>query len=385
MMLPLPDADAGAHSAHLCEVIAHEIAAAGGFVSFARFMELALYAPGLGYYSGGARKFGSAGDFVTAPGLTAIFGQALATQCRQIMDCSTPHILEVGAGDGRLAADLLATLAATHNAPERYSILELSGDLRQRQRQTLADAVPELLERVVWLETLPERFSGVLLGNEVLDAMPVHLVRRTDNSLFETSVRVAADGQFEWDERPAPSLLVKAANVLVEECGIAGDYLIEINFAARAWVAECSRRLERGALLLLDYGFPRHEYYHPQRSNGTLMCHYRHHAHDNPFFLPGLQDITAHVDFTLVAEAAHGAGLDILGYTSQAQFLINCGLLDRLAQLPTGTADYARAAGAVQKLISPAEMGELFKVIAAGRGIAGALLGFARGDRLHTL
>jgi SAM-dependent MidA family methyltransferase len=385
MPLPTPDAAASEHSTKLCKAIAQEIAAGDGFMPFARYMELALYAPGFGYYSGGAHKFGAAGDFVTAPGLTALFGQALATQCRQIMALSEPQILEAGAGTGRLAADLLATLAAEGAAPERYRILELSADLRARQRQTLADTVPELLDRVEWLDTLPERIVGVLLGNEVLDAMPVHLVRRSSDGFFERGARLAAATGFEWDERPAVGAVADAARALADECAIGDDYLLEINLATRAWVAECSRRLERGALLLLDYGFPRREYYHPQRGNGTLMCHYRHHAHDDPFFLPGLQDITAHVDFTLVAEAAHGAGLDILGYSSQAQFLMNCGLLDRLARLPAGTADYVRATGAVQKLISPAEMGEFFKVIAAGRGIAEPLLGFARGDRLHSL
>lgn len=385
MSLPLPDPDASEHSARLCSEIAREIAAAGGFISFARYMELALYAPGLGYYSGGARKFGAAGDFVTAPGLTALFGQALATQSRQLMNLSAPHVLEVGAGNGRLAADLLTTLAAEGDVPESYGILELSGELRERQRETIAAAVPDLLDRVVWLDTLPERFSGIVLGNEVLDAMPVHLVRGSEAGLFEQGVRLAADGGLAPDERPATQSVARAAQALIGECGITGDYLIEINLAARHWVAEWAHRLEKGILLLLDYGFPRREYYHPQRHTGTLMCHYRHHSHEDPFFFPGLQDITTHVDFTLIAEAAYEAGLDILGYTSQAQFLMNCGLLDRLANLSNGTPDYLRAAGAVQKLISPAEMGEFFKAIAVGRGIRAPLIGFSRGDRMHAL
>jgi SAM-dependent MidA family methyltransferase len=385
MALPEPDADARAHSRRLAQHIAADIDASGGWISFARYMELALYTPGLGYYSGGARKFGAAGDFITAPELTPAFAQTLAAQAVQVMAASAPRILEAGAGSGRLAADLLAELAQRDALPERYCILELSGDLRERQRQTLAAAVPALLPRVEWLDRLPEHFDGLVLANELLDALPAHLVRWQEGGISERGVIIGDDG-FAWDERPASGAVLARAQALAAEGVPGGGYLSEIGLAAAAWTASWADILGRGALLLIDYGFPRREFYHPQRSEGTLMCHYRHHAHPDPFWLPGLQDITVHVDFTAVAEAGTEAGLDFLGYTSQAAFLVNCGLTEVLARTPAdNAAHYLPLANAAQKLISPAEMGELFKVIALGRGIDEPLLGFVRGDRSAAL
>jgi len=385
MALPTPDPDASLHSRRLQAHIADAIADAGGWISFARFMELALYAPGLGYYSGGARKFGAAGDFVTAPELTPAFAQSLATQVVQIMAVSAPQILEVGAGSGRLAADLLAELAQRGATPERYLILELSGELRERQRQTIAATVPHLLARVHWLDTLPSHLDGLVLANELLDAIPAHLVRWQDDTIAERGVSLGDDG-FEWVERPATGAVLARARELSGNVTAGEGYLSEIGLAAAAWTASWAAILGRGALLLIDYGFPRREFYHPQRSEGTLMCHYRHHAHPDPFFLPGLQDITVHVDFTAIAEAGTEAGLDFLGYTNQATFLLNCGLTDVLARTPaTDAARYLPLANAVHKLISPAEMGELFKVIALGRGIDEPLVGFAAGDQSSKL
>jgi SAM-dependent MidA family methyltransferase len=385
MPLPVPDSDAFAHSENLTTLVAEAIAKEGGWISFARFMELVLYAPGLGYYSGGAHKFGAAGDFVTAPEMTPAFAQTLATQAVQVMNESQPHILEVGAGSGRLAADLLAELAQRESLPERYAILELSGELRERQRQTLAATVPALLPRVDWLDRLPARFDGLVLANELLDAMPVHLVRWLPDSIVERGV--AFDEQrFIWEDRSATGALHTRAKSLATEGVPQDDYLSEIGLAAAAWTASWGTILGRGALLLIDYGFPRREFYHPQRSTGTVMCHYRHHAHPDPFYLPGLQDITAHVDFTAIAEAGTEAGLDFLGYTTQAQFLFNCGLTEVLSRTPADDPRrYLPLANAAQKLISPAEMGELFKVIALGRGISAPLLGFIAGDRSATL
>jgi SAM-dependent MidA family methyltransferase len=348
-------------------------------------MELALYAPGLGYYAAGATKFGAAGDFVTAPEMTSCFGFALATQAAEVMAASAPVVLEAGAGSGRLAADLLRELERLGGLPERYAILELSADLRERQRALLAASVPELLSRVEWLDRLPEDFSGLVIGNEVLDAMPVHIVAWREDGIHERGVGIANGNSFVWEERQASATLLAAAEEIGRQCRLPPGYESEIGVAARAWCAGWGERLERGAVLLLDYGFPRREFYHPQRGRGTLMCHYRHHAHPDPFYLPGLQDITAHVDFTAVIAAADGAGLDLLGYTGQGQFLLNCGILDRLAGLPADSPEYIRAAGAVNKLLLPHEMGELFKVIAFGRGIDGPLLGFARGDQSHRL
>ncbi|WP_374343531.1 class I SAM-dependent methyltransferase [Azonexus sp.] len=383
--LPQPDADALAHSRRLHEALAGEIVAAGGWLSFARFMEQLLYAPGLGYYSAGARKFGSAGDFVTAPEMTGLFGQALAQQLAQVMALSAPAVLEVGAGSGRLAADLLLEFERLGCLPERYAILDLSADLRERQRQTIERAAPHLLGRVEWLDRLPDSYAGAVVANELLDALPAHVVVWHADAICEKGVALDADGRFTWNERPATGALLAAAEEIAAQCALPPGFESEIGLAARAWAAEWGHRLQRGALLLIDYGFPRREFFHPQRAQGTLMCHYRHHAHPDPFYLPGLQDVTVHVDFTSIIAAAHPAGLDLLGYASQGQFLLNCGILDRLAALPADTPEYIRAAGAVNKLLMPHEMGELFKVIALGRGIDERLCGFLSGDQSRRL
>ena len=381
MTMPQPDADAAAASARLSERIQDEIRAAGGWISFARYMALALYAPGLGYYSGGARKFGAAGDFVTAPELSPLFAEALAAQLEPVLAESAPRILEAGAGSGALALGLLRALERRGALPERYEILELSGELRARQQETLAGA-PRLAERVVWLDTLPDTFSGAVVANELLDALPVNIVAWREDGVFERGVKLE-NGAFAWQERPATGALLAVSQGLTF---VRPPYVSEIALAARAWIAEWGRILQQGALLLIDYGFPRREYYHPQRAEGTLMCHYRHHAHGDPFWLPGLNDLTAHVDFTAAASAGHEAGLDVLGYTSQGQFLLNCGLAQLLQQHQAdGEAAYAALASGAQKLISPAEMGELFKVMMLGKGIHGPLPGFASGDRIHAL
>lgn len=394
--LPEPSADARAASEALTRIVAAEIVARGGWISFSRYMELALYAPGLGYYSGGSRKFGVEGDFLTGPELTPLYGKALARQVAQVLAASSPLVIEAGAGSGRLAADLLPALDALGCAPERYQILELSGELRARQQATLSERAPGFAGRVEWLEELPERFSGCLVGNEVLDAMPTHAVRWDDEGtgggVMERGVGLA-DQRLAAADRPATGALLAAAKALP----VVAPYRGEISLAVRSWVAELSRRVERGALLLIDYGLPRHELYHAQRDGGTLRCHYRHRVHEDPFWFPGLSDITSHVDFTAVAEAGFDAGLDVLGYTAQANFLINCGIAELLLEQRRGGAgdqdvgagDAASrdllARGAVNVLISPNEMGELFKVIALGRGVPGPLIGFRRGDRVHAL
>lgn len=378
---PAPAPDALAHSQALARHIAAVIEQAGGWIDFARYMELALYAPGLGYYSAGATKFGNSGDFITAPELSPLFAQALARQAAQILAASGGGILELGAGSGRLALTMLRALSQADALPERYSILELSADLRARQRTLFEREAPELLPRMQWLDALPERFTGLILGNEVLDALPVHLVQHSDTGWQERGVAQAGDG-FVWQERPlSEGPLLEAANALAVD----GDYLTEIGLAGPALIRSLASGLARGALLFIDYGFPRAEYYHPQRGQGTLMCHYRHRAHADPFDLPGLTDITAHVDFTAVAEAGVDAGLSLLGYTSQANFLIGCGIADLLQGLSPDDPAYMRQASALQKLMSPAEMGELFKVIAFGRGLGLPLIGFAIGERSHAL
>ena len=379
--LPLPDAAAADHSARLGALIAREIDAADGWIAFDRFMQLALYAPGLGYYTAGARKLGdsaSGGDFVTAPEISPLFGCALAAQVVQVFERTAPRILEFGAGSGALARDLLGELARRGVAVEQYAIVEVSADLRDRQRARLA-AHPQ----VAWFDAPPAGFDGVILANEVLDVMPVRLFVHGDDGVRERGV-VVRDGELAFADRIADATLAAAVRGIESAVGpLPPGYGSEVGVVASTWTAQLAAWLARGVALLIDYGFPRREYYHPQRLMGTLMCHYRHRAHADPLWLPGLNDITAHVDFTAIADAAHGAGLDVLGYTSQAHFLLNCGLLD-LVQRATPQRRPQRASEA-QRLVSEAEMGELVKVLAVGRGVDLPLVGFARGDRLHTL
>jgi SAM-dependent MidA family methyltransferase len=377
--LPPPSAAAMELSSRLQTLIREEIRAAGGWISFARYMELALYAPGLGYYSAGSHKLGAAGDFITAPELSPLFGRTLARQLAELLARDIPDIIELGAGSGALAATLLAELAMLDCLPQRYLILEVSADLRQRQQAHLAATVPQLADRVSWLDRLPDQLQAVVIGNEVLDALPVHRIRMHRGGVEEIGV-IVNDGHFAWDCRSAAAILQQAAGTH----DLPDGYETEISLAAPALITELAQRLTRGALLFIDYGFPAHEFFHPQRNRGTLMCHYRHQSHADPFLWPGLQDITAHVDFSAVARA--GSGLDLLGYTGQAQFLINCGITGLLAAVPAAdTAHYAPLAAQAQQLLSPAEMGELFKVIALGKNLAQTLRGFSRGDRSHTL
>jgi len=340
--------------------IEQEIAAAGGWISFARYMQLALHEPGVGYYASGARKFGPGGDFVTAPELGSLFGRTLARQLREF-----ERILEIGAGSGALADVLTRELSCP------YVILETSAELRLRQRERLGG-------RVQHIERLPERFHGAVLANEVVDAMPVHLAHWTQAGIMERGVGPGLT----WADRPASGELLAVAQAIE----LPAPYVSEIGLPARGWMRTMVEHLEQGALFVIDYGFPRHEYYHPQRATGTLMCHYRHQAHADPFARPGEEDITAHVDFSALAEAAHAAGAEVLGYASQAQFLVNCGITEVLAEANVENAlHYAPIAAQAQKLLSPAEMGELFKVLAVGKGTSSPLAGFSRGDRRASL
>lgn len=381
MALPEPTLEAREHSDRVTAHIRDEIAARGGWIGFPRYMELALYAPGIGYYSAGARKLGKAGDFVTAPEISPLFGQTLARQIREVLDAGFDEVLEVGAGSGALAATVLEELERSGTIPRNYLILELSADLRERSRDTLAARVPHLLERVAWLNRLPPSFSGLVLGNEVLDAMPAHVVRVNGGKVEEGGVAVR-NGRLGWSWRMASGELLAAADRL----GLPEGFQTEIQLTARGFVRSLSGVLERGAAIFVDYGFPEKEYYHAQRKEGTLMCHYRHHAHADPFFLPGLQDITSHVDFSAIAAAAREGGLELAGYTSQAQFLVNCGITEVMSRTPAEDgARYLPLANQANRLLSPAEMGELFKVIALSRGFSAPLLGFRDGDRRQAL
>jgi len=402
--LPVPGPTALAQSEALAATIRAEIAAAGGWLPFDRYMERALYAPGLGYYGGGAPKFGLRGDdgsdFVTAPELSPLFAATLARAVGEALAASgTTQLMEFGAGTGKLAAGLLGALDAAGARVDAYSIVELSGELRARQRETIGALAPTLAAKVRWLDALPARFEGVVIGNEVLDAMPVRLFARREAVWHERGVAVTDGGAFAFSDRALSRAHDAAWNDgVLARIGGSDDYVTETHDAALAFTRTVATMLARGVALFIDYGFPRHEYYHAQRNEGTLMCHYRHRAHGDPFLYPGLQDITAHVDFTGIAEAAVDAGATLLGYTSQARFLMNAGITDVLSELdPRDVGRFLPAANAVQKLVSEAEMGELFKVIAFARGFdegAAAPLAldfitqfsaFSRGDRSHTL
>jgi hypothetical protein len=389
--LPVPDREALAISQELSTRIAAEIARHGGWLSFARYMEMALYEPGLGYYSNPGQVFGAAGDFVTAPELTPLFGATLARQVSPwlkdpALAGSGQVVLEVGGGSGMLAAQLLNALDNVGHHEVRYLILELSAERREHQRQTLKSLAPGLMDRVGWLETFPESFAGVVVANELLDAMPVQLFEwqaDAEVELQEMGV-TGVDGQFAWAPRPADAVLTEPVATLRNRLGPEGaqwhsPYRSEICPAQQAWMRTLADCMTAGVVMLLDYGFAAPEYYHPQRDQGTLMCHYRHRSHADPFLWPGLSDITAHVDFTALARAATAEGFSLVGYTSMAAFLLNAGLLDELADLPREPESFWFAqAQAVQQLISEAEMGELFKVIAFEKNLreAASVLGF---------
>ncbi|MGV8897780.1 MAG: class I SAM-dependent methyltransferase [Burkholderiaceae bacterium] len=384
MHLPEPHPDALVASKQLQHVIAAEIAEHSGWIPFSRFMELALYAPELGYYSGGAQKLGKDGDFTTAPETTPLFGAALAQVAAGLLAQTAPQIMEFGAGSGRLAFDILSELGALGVHVEQYTILDLSGELRARQEYLLRD-----FPQVVWLQQMPPAFSGLVLGNEVLDAMPVELVVKTELGWQQRGVGMTSN-EFCWIDRPCDAVLVEQ---IPQADALPLGYLTEVHPAAQGFIRSLADMLQAGhrlhgqgsAAIFIDYGFPAAEFYLDQRTQGTLMCHYRHHSHTEPFYVPGLQDITAHVDFTAMAMAAVEGGLDLLGYTSQAGFLMAAGIGELLLRTsPTDALRYLPQANAVQKLISPAEMGELFKVLIVGLEVelAPALL---RNDRSYRL
>lgn len=380
--LPAPDPAAQAASEELTRLIAAEIAAQGGSIPFSRFMELALYAPRLGYYANGSQKIGAGGDFITAPALTPLFGQTLARQLAALLPHTAGHVYEFGAGTGQLAAQLLTALSGSLNT---YHIIELSPDLAQRQQEHIAEFAPAMLERVVWLNALPEQFDGILIGNEVLDAMPVERIRRHPNGTFGRIAVSFGENGFEETEQPLtdPDLIQAAADYFP---ATDQTYTGELHPAQHAFIRTLAAKLTRGAMIWLDYGFDAAQYYHPQRRDGTLIGHYRHHTVHNPFERIGLTDLTCHVNFTAVAEAGCGSGLDLIGYTTQAAFLLNLGLTRLLAeQGDSSSPGYIRAAAACQTLIAPQEMGELFKVIAFGRNIDPDWAGFAAGDLCHRL
>lgn len=383
LSLPEPDAAARACSEQLTRVICAEIARAQR-ITFHRFMELALYTPELGYYMNGLRKFGPDGDFITAPEISPLFSRCVARQCAQILRaCDQPTILEVGAGSGIMAADLLLELERLDALPQRYAILELSASLRARQHETLQARAAHLAARVVWLEQLPATaFEGVILANELLDAMPAHRVRLSMSGATEQYVTWQQD-RFAWNDGPLSDAALHARIAALPE-NLPPGYTTEINLNADAWVRSFAPLLQRGAMLLFDYGFPAPEFYHPQRNDGTLVCHYRHRVHNDPLTRVGLQDITSHVDFTALAHSAHDSGLHVAGFTNQTYFLLSTGI-DRLVDEHATDVERWHVAQQIQKLTSPAEMGELFKVLALTRNLDLALEGVAFRDQRARL
>ena len=386
--LPKADAESASHSTRVAEFLREKIATAGGPISFAEYMHHALYAPGLGYYSAGTTKFGEAGDFVTAPEVSPVFGRVLARQCAEVMaEIDSPSILEFGAGSGRLAADMLRKLADLDVLPESYLILEVSADLRERQESLFQSEIPELADRVTWLRQLPTEHCGVIIANEVLDALPVErFIRRREGV---AQLCVATDGNaFVPGERDAPDNLVAAVTAIEEALGqpLPPGFASEVCLAAPPWVADLAHTLREGMAFLFDYGVSRREYYAAERTGGWLRCHFRHHAHQDPLIWPGIQDLTSWVDFSTIAEAGVASGLHIAGFVTQAQFLIGGGLDKELADFPELPIDtQLKLSGQVKLLTLPGEMGENFKCLGLSRGAVTPPSSFSFTDRTASL
>ena len=382
MTLPLPSPAAQQSSANLQTLLAEEIKKHRNWIPFSRFMELVLYAPQYGYYTGGSHKIGNNGDFITSPTLTPLVARTLARQLQELLPQTAGNIYEFGAGTGQLAADLLNNLSDGIN---RYYIIEISPELAARQKDLIQTLAPQAAQKIVHLSALPETFDGIIIGNEVLDAMPVEIIRKDEGGSFE-HVGVCLDNdRFTYLARPLHDLQLSALASLYFP-KITSPYTSELHPQQYAFIRTLASRLEHGCMIFIDYGFDAAQYYHPQRNQGTLIGHYRHHVIHNPFDFIGLADLTAHVNFTDIAQAGTDAGLDLIGYLPQSHFLLNLGITELLAQTgQTDSAAYIREAAAVQKLIDQHEMGELFKVITFGKNINIDWTGFCFGDICHKL
>ena len=386
--LPQPDAISAAHSERCADYIRARMLDAGGTISFAEFMHYALYTPGLGYYSAGARKFGADGDFVTAPEISPLFGRVVAKQCAPVLrETGAASVLEFGAGSGTLALEMLRTLQELDALPADYRILEVSADLRERQQRLLHDAMPGYADRIAWLDRMPDSHRGVVIANEVLDALPVERFMRRKNGVCQLRVADEA-GEFVFVDEPASEILVRAVEAIERDIGgaLPENYVSEVSLAAPAWLADVAGMLEHGLVMLFDYGVSRREYYAADRNDGWLRCHFRHRVHSDPLILPGIQDLTAWVDFTAVAEAAADSGLEVLGYLGQAQFLLAGGIeaeLQDFAEMPIESR--LQTAAQVKMLTLPGEMGENVKCICLARGTISRPTAFESADRTHTL
>lgn len=381
------DPNASQHSKQLLSLIKDKIAEAGGKISFADYMHLCLYAPGLGYYSAGSQKLGQQGDFTTAPEISSLFSRTLAHQISDVFQqMSSPNILEFGAGSGKMAADILTELDVLNHLPEHYYIIEASADLQQRQYEYITKIIPHLANKVSWLNTLPLSFEGVLLANEVCDAMPVHSLHFKQGQAFERFVTIDDKQQrLQWclSDISAQPLMDYAK--LIASCINNDEFITEVNLAAEAWVATLADSLKLGTIFIIDYGYSHRDYYHPQRNMGTLMCYFQHQGHDNPLILQGLQDITAHVNFTSLAQAALDHGLDVAGFQSQADFLIAGGITDLALNYESGSLNNFQIANEIKRLTLPSEMGEAFKVLTLTKNLDRLLTKVQRGDRRYCL
>jgi SAM-dependent MidA family methyltransferase len=386
--LPLPDAASAAHSEQTAQYIRERIDDAGGSISFAEYMHHALYAPGLGYYTAGTTKFGAEGDFVTAPEVSSVFGRVLARQCAEVLEAvDGGSILEYGAGSGKLAVDMLEALQALDDLPSAYLILEVSPELQERQKAYLHDKLPQLAHLVEWVDAVPDSLRGVIVANEVLDSMPVErFVRRTDG-VMQLCVTNTSDG-FVFAETPAPEHLAQAVLKIEKDLGeeLPDGYLSEVCLATGPWIGGMAAALREGVAFLFDYGVSRKEFYAPSRLAGWLRCYFRHHAHDDPLILPGIQDLTAWVDFTHVAAVAVAQGMDVAGYTPQAQFLMSGGLETEMQGFDDLSLErQVELSQQVKTLTLPGDMGERFKCLALRKGDIPAPSAFQLADRTHTL
>lgn len=366
MPLPEPHEEAKALSQELQALIHQRIKTQKGWISFSDYMRMALYTPRLGYYSAGSIKLGQKGDFITAPEITPLFGMTLANSLLPSLKATQGNILELGAGAGTMAVNIMRALEEKNGLPSKYTILEISADLRHRQEAYIQTQLPHLFSRFEWLNNLPTCFDGVIIGNEVLDALPCHLIHQKAGQVVERGVSVNQEGRFIFQDQPlnTPALIEISTSFDLPD-----EYTSEVQLEAQGLITSLGNILQSGVILLIDYGFESDEYYHPERNSGTLICHYQHHMHTDPFFYPGLQDITTHIDFTAITRAALKAGLTLVDYTTQAQYLLEGGLFETLSHYSTDHPEWHKISQAVQILTHPAEMGEMFKVITFAKNL----------------
>lgn len=378
--------EAQQHSDALKKLIKKQIQSEGGSISFAKYMHTCLYAPGYGYYSAGSHKIGEQGDFTTAPEISSFFGYSIANHITDVFAQKTEkHILEFGAGSGQLAIDIMVYLEKSHDLPEFYYILEISADLRQRQQQYIRQLLPELIDRFVWLDELPEQFEGVILANEVCDAMPVNLIKIKDHQLYERHVGLN-NNHFAWRDVAVTNNELKQQGTRLQTHISTDIYETEIHLATQQWLRTVAQSLKKGAFFIIDYGYSFNTFYNDERKQGTLCCYYRHQLNDDPFYLPGLQDITAHTEFTTLADIAFEQGLDVAGFHEQSDFLMAGGITDIATELHNdmASADWLQQSAGLKQLLMPSQMGQQFKVLSLTKNLE-LLARLSLNDRRYQL